>query len=106
MTPITVTKSYITEVINVMVISTAAPLLYVICFRPLPVAAAQLSYSSVYSCFTLIVALGAAISCFQTLYVVKFDLLFSLNPQDVGRRTFQVGRHLRMNSKAACELQI
>jgi hypothetical protein len=61
MTPITVTKSYITEVINVMVLSTAAPLLYVICFRPLPVAAAQLSYSAVYSCFTLIVALGGHI---------------------------------------------
>jgi uncharacterized protein YacL len=33
-------------------------------------------------------ALGSAVSCFHILYVTKFETLFSLDPEEVGKRTF------------------
>jgi glucan phosphoethanolaminetransferase (alkaline phosphatase superfamily) len=36
------------------------------------------------------IALGSAMSCFQICYVIKFDLLFSMDPQELGRKTFCV----------------
>jgi hypothetical protein len=81
-----VVMSFYIEVVNAMLVSISLPLIYVIAINPLQLVIAQLATISIYSCFTLIVALGSAISCFQILYVVKFELLFPLDPQIVGKR--------------------
>jgi hypothetical protein len=57
---------------------------------PLPLPLAQLAYTFQHICGMLIIALGSAISCFQICYVIKFDLLFSMDPQELGRKTFCV----------------
>jgi hypothetical protein len=71
-----------------MLASICLPLIYVNSVKPLPFLIAQLETISIYSCFSLIVALGSAISCFQILYVMKFEMLFPLDPHTVGKRIF------------------
>jgi hypothetical protein len=85
-----VTISYITELINTGIILYAAPIIYVIFMGPLPLPLAQLAYTFQHSCGMLMIALGSAMSCFQICYVIKFDLLFSMDPQELGRKTFCV----------------
>jgi hypothetical protein len=87
---INVIISYYIEVLNTMLVSSTAPYIYVLCVAPLPLVAAQFAYLSVHCCGSLIVALGAAISCFQLVYVINFEALFCLDPDQVGRRTFVV----------------
>ena len=80
--------SYYIEVVNVLMISCTLPYIYVLCLMPLPLPLAQLSYIISHCCAALIVALGSAVSCFHIIYVTKFEILFSLDPQEVGRRVF------------------
>ena len=77
------TMSYIMEVMNCGPILYAAPIFYVIISGPLPLWLAQLAYIWVHCCFLLILALGSAVSCFQLCYVIKFDLVFAIDPQAV-----------------------
>ena len=80
--------SYYIEMVNAMIASITVPLLYVFCLHPLPLLPAQCFVTAVYCCFSLMVALGSAVSCFQILYVTKFELVFSLDTYIVGRRIF------------------
>ena len=80
--------SYYVEAVNIMITSTAAPLLYVVGFKPLPFFLAQLIAIFVHCTGSLSVGLGSAISCFQIFYVTKFELVFSWDPEKVGKRTF------------------
>ena len=80
--------SYYVEAVNIMITSTAAPLLYVVGFKPLPFFLAQLIAIFVHCTGSLSVGLGSAISCFQIFYVTKFELVFSWDPEKVGRKTF------------------
>ena len=77
-----VTISYISEVINFAVTVYAVPTIYVILMGPLALPLAQLAYTIVHSSGMLIIALSAAISCFQICYVIKFDVLFAMDPQE------------------------
>ena len=80
--------SYYIEVLNAMLSVYNLSLAYVLCFHPLHFILAQALHVFVHSCFALITALGSAVSCFQIIYVVNFDWLFSMDPQAVGWRTF------------------
>jgi hypothetical protein len=82
--------SYYIEVLNAQ--ATVFHLSYIIlfCVGPFPFFLAQFVFVFLNSSFTMITALGSAVSCFHILYVVKFDLLFSLDPQEVGKRTFVI----------------
>jgi hypothetical protein len=64
--------------------------MYIYCFQPLSFFTAQFVYIFLNSCFSLIAALGSAISCIQIFYVIKFDLLFSLDPFKIGWWTFSI----------------
>ena len=66
--------SYYVEAVNIMITSTAAPLLYVVGFKPLPFFLAQLIGIFLHCTGSLSVGLGSAISCFQIFYVTKFEL--------------------------------
>ena len=81
-----VIMSYYIEVVNALMIFCTLPYVYVLCVGPLPLLPAQFAYTVVHCCASLIVALGSAVSCFHILYVTKFEILFSLDPQEVGRR--------------------
>jgi hypothetical protein len=83
-----VIMSYYIEVINVMLMLSGIPLIYVIWIQPLPFFLAQFVVIASHCCGSLIVTLGSAVSCFQIVYVTKFEILFSLDPQKVGFRTF------------------
>jgi len=76
-----VTISYITEVINAGPTVYAAPIFYVIFKGPLPLWLAQLAFTWLHCCTLLFIALGSAISCFQLCYVLKFDLVFAVDPK-------------------------
>jgi|LakMenEpi03Aug12_release.lakeMendotaPanAssembly.Ray.scaffolds.fasta_scaffold133073_1 hypothetical protein len=80
--------SYYIEVLNAMTSVSHLSCIYVYCFQPLSFFAAQLVYIFLSSCFSLIAAIGSAISCIQMFYVIKFDLLFSLDPYKIGWWTF------------------
>jgi hypothetical protein len=82
--------SYYIEVLNIMASTFDLSLIYILCISPLPLLPAQIIYIFCQTCFSLITALGSAVSCFQMFYVIKFDLLFSLDPQLVGRWTLIV----------------
>ena len=60
--------SYYVEAVNIMITSTAAPLLYVVGFKPLPFFLAQLIAIFVHCTGSLSVGLGSAISCFQIFF--------------------------------------
>ena len=83
-----VIMSYYIEVVNALMIFCTLPYVYVLCVGPLSLLPAQFAYTVVHCCASLIVALGSAVSCFHILYVIKFEVLFSLDPQEVGRRSF------------------
>ena len=80
--------SYYIEVVNVTVTVVSLPLIYVLIIHPLPLFIAQFCAVAAYCCGSLIVALGSAVSLFQILYVVQFNILFTLDPATVGWRTF------------------
>jgi hypothetical protein len=86
----TVLLSYIVEVMNMMMIFGTLPYIYLLIIKPLPLFMAQFVFVILHCCGSLIVALGSAISCFHISFVVKFETVFSLDPQEVGRRTFTV----------------
>ena len=83
-----VLMSYYIEVVNVMMTFCTVPLIYVLGVEPLPLPLAQFAYIAVHSCGSLIVALGSAVYCCQIVYVTNFEVLFALDPEEVGRRTF------------------
>jgi hypothetical protein len=80
--------SYYIEVVNAMMMSCTVPFIVVLCYAPLPLFLAQLTYAFTHSCASLVVALGSAVSCFHIVYVTNFEILFSLDPEEVGRRFF------------------
>jgi hypothetical protein len=80
--------SYYIEVVNLINIIMTVPLIYVTLFQPLPFLLAQFVIVATHCCGSMIVSLGSAISCFQILYVIRFELVFSLDPQIMGRRIF------------------
>ena len=82
--------SYYIEVVNVTVTVVTLPLIFVLSIHPLPLFIAQFCAVAAYCCGSLIVALGSAVSLFQILYVVQFNILFTLDPATVGWRTFMV----------------
>jgi hypothetical protein len=63
-------------------------LIYVTCVRPLNFLAAQIVVVTLNSCGSLLLALGSAISIVQLLYVAKFEITFSADPQGVGKKLF------------------
>jgi hypothetical protein len=82
--------SYYIEILNAMVSLFCFSIIYVLAIKPIPLFVAQFIYIFVQCSFSLITALGSAVSCFQILYVIKFDMLFSMDPHQVVRRTFIV----------------
>jgi hypothetical protein len=80
--------SYYIEAVNALNSVAAIAFIHVICIKPLPLPAAQFVIIATHSCGSLMTALGSAVSCFQILYVIKFELIFSLDPQLVGWRIF------------------
>jgi hypothetical protein len=80
--------SYYIEVVNVVNTVLAVSFNYVTWIKPLPLPLAQFVTITSHSCGSLMAALGSAISCFQILYVIKFDLIYSLDPQLMGWRIF------------------
>jgi heme/copper-type cytochrome/quinol oxidase subunit 2 len=58
--------------------------------KPPPLWLAQLVYAALQCCGQLMVALGSAISFFHIFYVIKFETLFSMDPQEVSKRTFNI----------------
>ena len=73
-----------------MVTVVTLPLIYVLSIHPLPLFIAQFCAVAAYCCGSLMVAFGSAVSFFQILYVVQFNILFTLDPATVGWRTFMV----------------
>ena len=82
--------SYYIEVTNVLISVCLVPLIFVLCVEPLHFAVAQFILVTIHFCGSLNLALGSAVSCFQLLYVTKFELIFSLDPQELGKRTFYI----------------
>ena len=82
--------SYYIEVTNVLISVCLVPLIFVLCVEPLHFAVAQFILVTIYFCGSLNLALGSAVSCFQLLYVTKFEVIFSLDPQELGKRTFYI----------------
>ena len=71
-----------------MVTVVTLPLIYVLSIHPLPLFIAQFCAVAAYCCGSLMVAFGSAVSFFQILYVVQFNILFTLDPATVSRKTF------------------
>ena len=82
--------SYYIEVTNVLISVCLVPLIFVLCVEPLHFVVAQFILVTIHFCGSLNLALGSAVSCFQLLYVTKFELIFSLDPQELGKRTFYI----------------
>jgi hypothetical protein len=82
--------SYIYELINVMLIISSVPYILQVFMKPVPLWLAQLVYAAVHCSGALFVALGSAISFFHIFYVIKFETLFSMDPQEVGKRTLSI----------------
>ena len=82
--------SYYIEVTNVMISVCLIPLIFVLCVEPLHFVFAQFILVTIYFCGSLNLALGSAVSCFQLLYVIKFEVVFSLDPQELEKRTFYI----------------
>ena len=53
-----------------------------------PKGMANFNLIATYCCFSLMVALGAVISCFHILYATTFEIIFPRDPQQLGRRIF------------------
>jgi hypothetical protein len=79
--------SYYIEVVNIMMLFCTVPMIYVYCIYPLPLVWAQLAFIGVQSCASLINGLGAAVSCFHILYVLKFEAVFPLDPHEAHSET-------------------
>ena len=85
---IRVLLSYFNEVGNVDVILIGLSFLFVSAVQPLPHLVAQACDWSIYCLSTLLPALSVAISCFQLLYVARFEAVFSVDPVQLGRAAF------------------